>query len=153
MCIRGPKIIHMRQELPTSKGDFRWMYGVVWLVNRLIGPFVFENNLTENTYEAFLRNALPGLLEDSPLMVRSQMYFQHDGASPHYTRHVRDYLNESFPNETIQTALLLPFSPCWYVLKTAWQLEEDTLNSSCKARPRVLPSTLNRETAATPNTS
>ena len=26
------------------------------------------------------------------------MYFQHDGAPPHYTRHVRDYLNESFPN-------------------------------------------------------
>src|SRR5215469_8152841 len=31
-------------------------------------------------------------------MIRSQMYFQHDGAPPHYTRHVRDYLNESFPN-------------------------------------------------------
>jgi hypothetical protein len=27
-----------------------------------------------------------------------QMYFQHDGAPPHYTRHVRDYLNESFLN-------------------------------------------------------
>ena len=26
------------------------------------------------------------------------MYFQHDGASPHCTRHVRDYLNESFTN-------------------------------------------------------
>ena len=26
------------------------------------------------------------------------MYFQHDGALPHYTRHVREYLNESFPN-------------------------------------------------------
>ena len=26
------------------------------------------------------------------------MYFQHDGAPPHYTRHVRDYLDESFPN-------------------------------------------------------
>ena len=26
------------------------------------------------------------------------MYFQHDGAPPHYTRHVRDYLNESFHN-------------------------------------------------------
>ena len=26
------------------------------------------------------------------------MYFQRDGAPPHYTRHVRDYLNESFPN-------------------------------------------------------
>ena len=26
------------------------------------------------------------------------MYFQHDGAPPHYTRYVREYLNESFPN-------------------------------------------------------
>jgi len=26
------------------------------------------------------------------------MYFQHDGAPSHYTRHVREYLNESFPN-------------------------------------------------------
>ena len=37
----------------------------VWcgvLVNGLIGPFVFDNNLTGNTYEAFLRNELPGLL-------------------------------------------------------------------------------------------
>ena len=61
--------------------------------NKLIGPFVFENNLNGNTYEAFLRNELPGLLEDIPLMIRSQMYFQHDGA-----QHVRNFLNESFPN-------------------------------------------------------
>ena len=54
------------------------------LGNRLIGPYVFDNNLTGNTYEAFLRNVLPGLLEDIPLMVRGQMYFQHDGA-PHIT--------------------------------------------------------------------
>jgi len=26
------------------------------------------------------------------------MYFQHDGAPPCYTRHVRECLNESFPN-------------------------------------------------------
>ena len=26
------------------------------------------------------------------------MYFQHDRAPPHYTRHVREYLNESFLN-------------------------------------------------------
>ena len=43
------------------------------LGNRLIGPFVFDNNLTGN--EAFLRNELPGLFEDMPLMLRSQMYF------------------------------------------------------------------------------
>jgi hypothetical protein len=57
--------------------------------------FVFDNNLTGNAYEIFLRNELPGLLEDIPLMIRSQMYFQHDGDPPHYTRTVRDYLKES----------------------------------------------------------
>ena len=62
------------------------------LGNKLIGPFVFDNNLTGNTYEVFLRNELPGLLEDMKLMIRSQMYFQHDGAPTHYTRHVREYL-------------------------------------------------------------
>jgi hypothetical protein len=68
------------------------------LGDKLIGPFVFDNNLTGDTYEFFLRNELPGLLEDIPLVVRSQLYFQHDGAPPHYTRHVREYLDESFPN-------------------------------------------------------
>jgi hypothetical protein len=68
------------------------------LGNRLIGPFVLHNNLTGNAYEAFLRNELTGLLEHVPLMVRSQIYFQHDGALPHYTRHVREYLDESCPN-------------------------------------------------------
>ena len=72
------------------------MYGVIG--DRLIGPFVLENNLRGDTYKVFLRNELPGLLEVIPLMVRSQMYFQNDGAPTHYTRHVREYLNESFTN-------------------------------------------------------
>ena len=57
----------------------------VWcgvLGNKLIGPFVIDNNLTGNAYEVFLRNELPSLLEDIPLMIRNQMYFQNDGA-PH----------------------------------------------------------------------
>jgi len=46
----------------------------VWcglLGNKLIGPFVFDNNLTGNTYEVFLRNELTGLLEDILLVIRS----------------------------------------------------------------------------------
>ena len=78
---------------------------------RLIGLFVFDNNLTGNTYEAFLRNELPGLLEDIPLMVRSQMYFQHDGAPLHYTRHVREYLNESFPNRWLGRGWTIAWPP------------------------------------------
>ena len=57
----------------------------VWcgvLGNKLIGPFVFDN-LTGNACEVFLLNELPGLLEIIPLMLRNQMYFQHDGAPPH----------------------------------------------------------------------
>jgi len=53
----------------------------VWcglLGNKLIGPFVLDNNLTGNTYEFFLRNELLGLLENIPVMVRGQIYFQHN---------------------------------------------------------------------------
>jgi hypothetical protein len=79
--------------------------------SRLIGPFVFVNNLTENTYEAFLRKYLPFLLEDIPLMARSEMYFQHDGAFSHYTPHVRKYLNESFPNRWFGRGELVAWPP------------------------------------------
>jgi len=68
------------------------------LGNKLSGPFVLDNNLTGNTYEVFLSDKIPGLLEYIPLMIRSQMYFQHDGAPQHYTRHVREHFNVSIPN-------------------------------------------------------
>ena len=91
----------------TSVSNFQSRFTVnVWcgvLGIKLIGPFVFDNNLTGITYEVFLRNELPGLLEDIPLMIWSQMYFQHDGVPPHYTRHMRDYLNESFPKPLVRS--------------------------------------------------
>jgi hypothetical protein len=86
----------------TTVTNFQRRFSVnVWcgvIDNRLIGPFVFDDNLTGYTYGEFLQNELPGLLEDIPLTVRSQMYLQHDGAPPHFSRHVREYLNKSFPN-------------------------------------------------------
>jgi len=54
-------------EIPheTRVTNFRRRFSVnVWcgvLGNKLIGPFVFDNNLTGNTYDAFLRNDLPRL--------------------------------------------------------------------------------------------
>jgi len=71
------------------------------LGKRFIGPFVFDNNLKGNTYEAFVRNEMPGLLGDIPLMIRSQIYFQHDGVTPHYTNRVRELLNELFANRRL----------------------------------------------------
>jgi len=64
----------------TSVTNFQRRISVnVWcgvLGNKLIGPFVFDNNLTGNTYGASLRKELQGLLEDIPLKIRSQMFEQ-----------------------------------------------------------------------------
>jgi len=35
------------------------------------------------------------------LATRIPMYFQHDGAPSHYTRHVTQHLNDTFPNRWI----------------------------------------------------
>ena len=56
----GTCVIHFQRRFSMNV----WC-GVVG--NRLIGPFVFDNNLTGNTYEAFLRHELPVLLEHIPL--------------------------------------------------------------------------------------
>ena len=74
----------------TRVTNFQRRFSVnVWcgvLGNRLTGPFVFDNNLTGNTYDAFLRNELPGLLEDIPLMIRSQIpYTSNMMGLPHIT--------------------------------------------------------------------
>ena len=37
-----------------------------------------NSSLTGDMYEFFLRNGLPGLLKNISLMVRGQMYVQHD---------------------------------------------------------------------------
>jgi hypothetical protein len=70
------------------------MCGVVCLVTSYADHLSCDNNITDDMYEFFLRNELPCLLEDIPLMARGQMYFQHDGALSHSTRHMREYLHE-----------------------------------------------------------
>ena len=39
------------------------------------------------------------------------MYLQHDGVPPHYTLHVRDYLNKSFPNRWLGRGGSIPWPP------------------------------------------
>lgn len=70
----------------------------VWLgaVNgHLIGPHIFPNTLNGNMYLDFLQNILPNLLQN--INIR-RMYFQHDGAPPHYSNGVINHLNQEFPN-------------------------------------------------------
>ena len=64
----------------------------------MIGPVILDIRMTGQNYLDFLQNGLPKQLEDVPLATRIAMYFQHDGAPSHYTRHVMQHLNDTFPN-------------------------------------------------------
>lgn len=81
----------------------RWSL-IVWcgIVNgNLIGPYFFDENVNSHNYLQFLINDLPKLLENVDLHTRVRMWFQQDGAPPHYARIVRDYLNIRFTNQWI----------------------------------------------------
>jgi len=57
--------------------------------------------MTGQNYIDVLQNELPKQLEDVPLARRIAMYFQHDGAPSHYTRHMMQHHNDTFPNRWI----------------------------------------------------
>ena len=76
--------------------QIRWNVNV-WagiIGHLIIGPYFFEGIVTSAAYFDFLQNKLPELLEDVPLRTRGSLIFQQDGAPPHFSRHVRDFLNQ-----------------------------------------------------------
>lgn len=64
--------------------------------NVIVGPVFIEGSLTGGHYLDMLRGVIEELLEDLPLSLYSNHYFQHDGAPPHYTRAVREYLDSRY---------------------------------------------------------
>jgi len=89
----------------TVESNFQLRFSVnVWcavLDDKLTGPFILEGRLAGEAYLRFLQEELPRLLEDVPLNKRGRMYFQHDGALPHSSREVRNFLNYRFPGRWI----------------------------------------------------
>lgn len=76
----------------------------VWagiLGDRLIGPYIMPQRLDGPAYLDFLQNTLPLLLEDVPYQQRLTNFFMHDGAPPHFSRLVRDHLNQTHPDRWI----------------------------------------------------
>lgn len=76
----------------------RWRVNV-WcgiLDGKIVGPHFFDGNLNGAIYHQFLQYELQGLMENINLRTVREMWFQHDGAPPHYAGSVRDYLDESF---------------------------------------------------------
>ena len=89
----------------TIESNYQHRFSVsVWcgvIGDQLIGPYIFPQRLTGAIYANFLRDELPALLENVPLQTRLQMYYQHDGAPPHFSQVVRQYLDHKFPNRWI----------------------------------------------------
>lgn len=76
----------------------RWSLNV-WagiVGNQIIGPHFLPDNLTGASHLRFLLDDLPGLLEDMPLSTRQNLIFEHDGASPHFSRYVKNLLNQRY---------------------------------------------------------
>jgi len=77
----------------------------------LIGPVILDDHMTGQNYLDLLQNDLPKQLEDVPLATRIAMYFQHDEAPSHYTRHVVQHLNDTFPNRWIGRGSTINWPP------------------------------------------
>jgi len=69
----------------------------------LIGPYLYEENLTSDGYLHFLQYYLPQLIEDVPYNTRRSMYFQQDGCPAHNAVIVRNYLNTMYGDRLIST--------------------------------------------------
>lgn len=105
------------QENPHEirQQNFQMRFSVnIWagIVNdTLIGPYMLPNRLNRQTYLTFLRDVLPELLHNLPLEVRLNMWFQHDGAPPHFANEVRDFLNEVYSDQWIGRGGPVPWPP------------------------------------------
>lgn len=95
--VENPRII---REIDNQH---RWSLNVWGAVigNHVIGPHFFEGNLGGAAYLNFIQNILPGMLAVLPTEIRNEIWFQHDGAPAHYSRPVRDLLDQQFPNRWI----------------------------------------------------
>ena len=97
-----------------SQVNPRWIRGThfqniiisvnVWcgIINdHIIGPYFFDGNLNGEMYLQFLETQLGPLLEEIDLDMRRVMWFQHDGAPPHFHHIVRQHLNENFASRWV----------------------------------------------------
>lgn len=67
--------------------------------NQLVGPHIFPDTLNGENYLDFLQHTLPTLLDGLNLgrNDRDKIIFQQDGAPPHFSNVVRQWLTENYP--------------------------------------------------------
>lgn len=76
----------------------------VWagIINdRVVGPFIFDENLTGERYLRFLTNQFQDYLDALPLAQLTGIWYQQDGAPAHNSTLVKNFLDNQFPNQWI----------------------------------------------------
>jgi len=104
--IWGSEHPHETRELYRASPKVNVWCGIMF--DRIIGPFFFnEATITADVYLDFLTEYLaPQLIDLQPTII-----FQQDGAPPHWGRHVRQFLNQTFPDRWIGRDGPIPWPP------------------------------------------
>ena len=71
------------------------MFGAVFQVLLFMDNFFLDETMTGDKYLKILKNQILPQLQQLPNL--HDFYFQQDGAPPHYSKGVREYLDETFP--------------------------------------------------------
>lgn len=102
-------LINTHQSVEKSL-DKRGVMVLAGLTSRgVIGPFFFEDNVNQHTYEAMLtQNVLPAVRQ---LPRHINMYFMQDGAPAHRTKRIIAMLKNEFPNKLIALGSDIPWPP------------------------------------------
>ena len=89
----------MREQMNQHRWSIHVWVGI--LNGYIIGPHFFERTINGEIYLDFLRNYLPGYLEEIPLDVRQRIWFQQDGAPAHYYQRVSRFLRRRYQDRLI----------------------------------------------------
>src|SRR3978361_1541483 len=81
-------------KVPSQLDVYSVWGGIVG--NYLIGPYFFNDPVNGERYLDFLQNQLQNFLDDVPLEIIRRLWFQQDGAPPHYAAIVRDFLDQDY---------------------------------------------------------
>ena len=77
----------------------------------LVGPFFFESTVTGALYLKMLQEKVWSVISQREHI--GELYFQQDGAPPHYATIVRNWLDDNFPNRWIGCRGPVEWPPRW----------------------------------------
>ena len=102
---RNSHVYDYVQPHALVEGNHQHRFAInIWagiIANHIIGPYLLPLRLNGYAYRRFLNDLLPVFLQDVPLNIRQQMWYQHDGAPPHFDVNVRRHLDNAFPDHWI----------------------------------------------------